>query len=514
MPAVHLPWLRYWPEAAALASGALTVLGFAPFGLAPLALLGPAVLFRLWLGASPRRAFRLGWLYGVGLMGFGVFWIRISIDQFGGVGTPLAATIAVAFALAMALYYGLAGWLGARLANGSVGPALLLVFPGAWVLTEWLRGWFLTGFPWLALGYSQIDAPLGGLAPWLGVYGVSLGAVLSAGLLAYMATPACGRRYAATAALAVLWGLSAVGGTVQWGTTAGEPFRASVVQGNVEQELKWRPETLYPTLVTYLELTEEAGDSRLVIWPETAVPAFASSVEDQLLRPLEAQAREAGRDMLVGIPLLEGDDRYYNGMLALGASGRADYRKRHLVPFGEFLPLKPLLEPLLDFLTIPMSDFSAGPRDRKPLLILAGHPAGISICYEDAFAEEVREALPEAAFLVNASNDAWFGDSLAPHQHLEIARMRSKETGRYLLRATNTGVSAMIGPKGELIAQTRLFEPAVISARVEPLAGATPFVRVGNTGVLFLAALGLLAGGIMGRRRGVPPPSDPPAPPG
>jgi apolipoprotein N-acyltransferase len=495
----HLFRLRYWPEAAALAAGGLTVLGFAPFALAPLAVLGPAVLFRLWLGVAPRRAFLLGWLYGVGLMGFGVFWIRVSIDQFGGVGTPLAVTIAVAFALAMALYYGLAGWAGARLAGVAAGPALLLVYPSIWVLAEWLRGWFLTGFPWLALGYSQIDAPLGGLAPWLGVYGVSLGVALSAGLLAYAATPAGRRRYAAAAGLAALWGVSAVAGRVEWGRPAGEPFRASVVQGNVEQELKWRPETLYPTLITYLELTEEAGDSRLVVWPETAVPAFADTVEEKLLRPLEAQSRDAGRDMLVGVPLLEGDDRYYNAMLALGTSGRADYRKRHLVPFGEFLPLEPLLRPLLDFLTIPMSDFSAGPRDRKPLLVLAGHPAGISICYEDAFAEEVRDALPEAAFLVNASNDAWFGDSLAPHQHLEIARMRSKETGRYLLRATNTGISAVIGPTGDLVAEAPLFERAVLSERVEPRAGSTPFVRVGNAGVLALAALGLLAG-LLGRR--------------
>ena len=237
MSPAHLSRLRYWPEAAALAAGALTVLGFAPFALAPIAVLGPAVLFRLWLAAAPRRAFLLGWLYGVGLMGFGVFWIRVSIDQFGGVGTPLAVTIAVAFALAMALYYGLAGWAGARLAGAAAGPALLLVYPSLWVLAEWLRGWFLTGFPWLALGYSQIDAPLGGLAPWLGVYGVSLGVALSAGLLAYVATPAGRRRYAAAAGLAVLWGVSAVAGRVEWGQPAGEPFRASVVQGNVEQEL-------------------------------------------------------------------------------------------------------------------------------------------------------------------------------------------------------------------------------------------------------------------------------------
>jgi apolipoprotein N-acyltransferase len=424
---------RLWPEALATAAGALTVLAFAPFGLSPLGLIGPALLFWLWLGRSPGRAFRIGWLYGIGLMGFGVSWVRISIAQFGGVDPWLAIAIAAGFALLMALYYGGVGWLGVRLARAHRTHALLLVFPGLWVLGEWLRGWVLTGFPWLALGYTQIEAPLGGLAPWLGVYGASLGVTLSAGLLAWMVTPACGRRYAATAALALLWVGGALAGRVDWTKPAGEPFRASLLQGNVEQRLKWRPDELRPTLELYVTLTDEARDSRLVVWPETAIPALAHLVEDILLEPLEAEARAEGRDLLIGAPVEEDGERYYNAMLALGASGRDAYYKRHLVPFGEFMPLKPVLGPVLDFLQIPMSDFSAGSPKEPPLLTVAGHPAGISICYEDAFAEEVREALPQAAFLVNASNDAWFGDSLAPYQHLEIARMRAKETQRYLL---------------------------------------------------------------------------------
>jgi apolipoprotein N-acyltransferase len=492
---------RLWPELVAVAAGALTVLAFAPFGLSPLALIGPAALFWLWVGRSSARAFRLGWLYGIGLMGFGVFWVRISIAQFGGVEPWLAVTIAAGFALSMALYYGLVGWLGARLAGDRRAPALLLVFPGLWVVGEWLRGWVLTGFPWLALGYSQLDAPLGGLSAWLGVYGVSLGVALSAGLLAWMVTPACGRRYAATLGLAVLWGGGALADRVDWTTSAGPPFVASLLQGNVEQRLKWRAEELRPTLELYVTLTDEARASRLIIWPETAVPALAHLVDDILLRPLDEEARAEGRDLLIGVPIEEGDGRYYNAMLALGASGRDAYYKRHLVPFGEFLPWKPALEPLLDFLEIPMSDFSAGSRQEAPLLTLAGHPAGISICYEDAFAEEVAQALPAAAFLVNASNDAWFGDSLAPHQHLEIARMRAKETQRYLLRATNTGISAVIAPSGAILARTGLFEKAVLTAEIKPLAGATPYVRLGNAAAVGLALL-LVAAGLALARRG------------
>jgi apolipoprotein N-acyltransferase len=491
---------RLLPEALALGAGGLTVLAFAPFALWPLAVLGPAVLFRLLADRSPGRAFRLGWLYGVGLMGFGVFWVRVSIAQFGGVEPWLAVGIAAGFALLMALYYGLVGWAGARLAPGSPAAAQLAVLPGLWVLGEWARGWVLTGFPWLALGYAQIDSPLAGLAPLMGVHGASLGAALSAGALAYVTT--AGRaRVPVLGGAALLWVLAFAAGHASWTTPAGAPFTASVVQGNVQQQLKWRPETLAPTLRTYLELSARAVGSRLVVWPETAVPAFAHLVQEDFLLPLETGFRERGRDLLVGVPIEEDDGRYYNAMLAIGASGRDAYYKRHLVPFGEFLPFERVLGPVLDFLAIPMSDFSAGPRGEPPLLTLAGHPAGISICYEDAFAAEVREALPAAAFLVNASNDAWFGDSLAPHQHLEIARMRSRETERFMLRATNTGISAVIGPRGELRARSRLFEPAVLTADITPLAGATPFVRFGNAVVIGVALALVALGAFAARRR-------------
>lgn len=500
------PFDRLAPAALALVAGALTVLAFAPFGWWPLAVLGPAALFHLLAHHAPGRAFRLGWLYGVGLMGVGVFWVRVSIAQFGGVESWLAVGIAAGFALLMALYYGLVGWLGARLAAGSPAAALLAVLPGGWVLAEWARAWALTGFPWLALGYSQIDAPLGGLVPLLGVHGASLGVALTAGTIALLLRPGVARavRIAVLVGMVGLWVMAFAVGRVTWSAPAGEPFTASVVQGNVEQQMKWRPETLAPTLKTYLDLSAQALASRLVVWPETAVPAFAHLVQDDLLLPLESGFREQGRDLLVGVPIEEDDGRYYNAMLGIGASGRDAYYKRHLVPFGEFLPFEPALGPVLGFLEIPMSDFSAGPRDEPPLLKLAGHPAGISICYEDAFGAEVREALPSAAFLVNASNDAWFGDSLAPHQHLEIARMRARETERYLLRATNTGVSAIIGPRGEVVSRSRLFEQAVLTADVVPLAGATPFVRFGNTAPVGIALVLVALGAWVAHRRSMP----------
>jgi len=254
----------------------------------------------------------------------------------------------------------------------------------------------------------------------------------------------------------------------------------------VSQEEKWKRRNLVPTLDTYARLSRLNWDRDLIIWPETAIPAFFDQVEDPFLVPLHREAGKQGLTILLGIPMQE-DGRFFNSMITIG-DARGVYHKRHLVPFGEFMPLRFLLQPLIEWLQIPMSDFSAGDAT-KPLMTVAGYPAAISICYEDVFGEEVIQALPEAAFLVNASNDAWFGDSLAPPQHLEIARMRSLETGRYLLRSTNTGISALIGPKGGIIEHSPAFQTHVLRGEVEPMKGVTPYARFGNWGVVLLSAL-------------------------
>lgn len=476
-----------WLLLIAFVSGALTVASFAPFSLTPLALSGPALLFLLWLHASPRQAFHLGWGYGCGLLGFGVFWLHISIDQFGNVGTLLAIFITLLFVVSVALLYGLVGWCAGYMAKryGLV-LALLLFFPLLWVLGEWLRGWVFTGFPWLVLGYSQINSPLAGYAPLAGVYGVSWMLLLSAGLLVLLFM---GKGYLKAIALAgalFIWGVGMPLRDVQWTQPAGEPIKVSLIQANIEQEAKWKPENRIATLKLYTDLTRANWDSDLIIWPETAVPAFAHLIEESLLQPLSAEAVEQGSELLIGIPIWNQEGgQYYNAMMSLGAN-RDSYSKRHLVPFGEYMPLKFLLRPLIEWLQIPMSDFTPGGRD-TPLLQVAGYPAGISVCYEDVFGEEVIEAMPQAAFLINASNDAWFGDSLAPPQHLEIARMRSLETGRYMLRSTNTGISALIGPHGELLAQSPAFEQHVLSGEIIPMSGTTPYAVIGNWLVISFA---------------------------
>jgi apolipoprotein N-acyltransferase len=278
---------------------------------------------------------------------------------------------------------------------------------------------------------------------------------------------------------------------VQWTTPRGEPIQVSLVQGNISQEDKWAPENLLSTFSRYTDLTFTAQPSDLTIWPETAIPAFYDQVKDGFIAYLESELQKSGASLLTGIPVLERQNwEYYNAVITLGGEP-AFYYKQHLVPYGEYLPMRWLIGHALDALAVPNADFSSG-SDSQPLLQAAGYPVATSICYEVVFGEQMIKALPEAAMLVNVSNDAWFGDSLAPHQHLEMARMRAKETGRPMLRATNTGISAIIDPHGRITRQSPQFEVAVVTGPVVPMQGATPYVRIGNTPIVIFSLACLL----------------------
>ncbi|MBK1716417.1 apolipoprotein N-acyltransferase [Thiocystis violacea] len=468
-----------WPSLLALGCGGLTVLGFAPFSLFPVVVIALAGFYQSLIGATPRAGFWRGWLFGVGLLGFGVFWIRISLNEFGNMDAWVAHLLTAIFIGAMALYYGVVGWLIRRLDQGTawVGPLLLL--PGGYVLLEWLRGWLFTGFPWLNLGYTQISGPLAGYAPLIGVHGLSLLVALSGGLLWGLVRWSGRARLATGIGLAAIWLGGALLERIEWTEPSGPAFKASVLQANIPQEVKWTPDAGVMIAETYLTLTREHLDSDLIVWPETALPDFLHQIRAPLIDPLAELAREEGTEIVLGIPVMDLESgRYYNGLLGIGTQ-EDFYAKRHLVPFGEFLPFKDWLGPLVRLFEVPMSDFSRGDSER-PLLAVGRHQAGVSICYEDTFAAEVVEALPEAAYLINVSNDAWFGDSLAPHQHLEIARMRALENGRFMIRATNTGISAIVDHRGRVIATLPSFVSGGIAAEVQPRQGATPFTLVGN----------------------------------
>ncbi|HZB99821.1 MAG TPA: apolipoprotein N-acyltransferase, partial [Gammaproteobacteria bacterium] len=315
--------------------------------------------------------------------------------------------------------------------------------------------------------------------------------VLSAGTLCYAwAYP---QRLRCLVLLVPLWGGAWLANRIAWTESSStEPIEVALIQGNIPQALKWLPAKYQATLDRYLALSAPHWGIDLMIWPETAIPAFYHPAQP-LIQALQAQVESTGTDMLIGVPSMgESDKTYYNSVVRIGSTA-GFYHKRHLVPFGEYMPLQPIVGRLLNFLEIPMADFSAG-SDAQSLLRVADQPVGISICYEDAFGEEVIDTLPHATLLVNVSNDAWFGDSIAPHQHLEMARMRALETGRYLLRATNTGISAVIDRRGTTIARSPQFEAHALIAQATPYQGATPYVRFGNAPVIvaliFMLGLG------------------------
>lgn len=487
-------------EPLALLAGAVTALSFAPFGFFPLAPLMLAALMVLWRGAGPRRAAWLGWWFGLGLFGVGVSWVYVSMHDYGYMAPPLAAFATLLFVAAMALFPALVGAAQAYWRHPSLVWHSLAVIPGFWVLTEWLRAWIFTGFPWLTLGYSQIDSPLAGLAPWLGVYGISLAVALSAGLLAVWSTPVHRRDWRFGAGLVAVWGVAALAGAMGWTTPHGDRLRVTLIQGNVPIAFKWQPSYRSAILERYRTLSEENRDSDLIVWPEGAIPAYYDDIDPAWLDSLKAMAGASRTEILFGVVDREqhgNETRYYNAVASVN-DPTARYRKRHLVPFGEYPPMDPLFRWLMRAMHIPMSDFSAGPADQRPILV-AGQPVAVSVCYETAFGAELRDYLPQATVLLNVSENGWFGRSFGPHQLLEMTRLRARETGRPVLRADNAGLSAVIDFTGRVQAISPQFRQAVVSASVQPMTGATPYVRLGDLPAV-LVALGLLLAAPVRRR--------------
>ncbi|MBB1089748.1 apolipoprotein N-acyltransferase [Rhodopseudomonas palustris] len=486
---------RYSPLFAVM-SGAATVLAFAPFGWYAIAIVALVVWYQsLYTTTTPRAAFLNGWLFGLGLFGFGVAWIRISLNEFGNLAPPFAIILTVLLIAAMALYYAVTGvllhWLMQCNHKRQDWIAPVMALPAVWVLFEWLRGWLFTGFPWLTIGNSQVDSPLVGFAACFGVYGLSLMVALSAGLIWSALHHTNRMRVFTIGALTAIWLAGWLLQRIEWTQPTGQPLTATVVQGNIQQAFKWQPDMLLPTIAIYLELTRPALEqSDLIVWPETAIPEFLHTLRAGLFDPLTQQAWEHDTNIVVGIPIMVANDEYYNALMTLGQN-EDQYYKRHLVPFGEYLPFRELLQPLIDWFEVPLSAFSRGTAD-KPLLKVGELLVGASICYEDVFPTEVRQALPEAAYLINVSNDAWFGDSLAPPQHLEFARLRAIENSRDLIRATNTGISAIIDWRGRLLTSIPVFTRATATASIQPRQGHTPFSRFGNAPVLVLINIMLL----------------------
>ncbi len=486
-------------DVAALVAGLLLALAFSPFDLFPFAVIAPTALFYLWQEGFAARAAWRGFLFGCGMFGIGVSWVYVSMHNFGNMPAPLAAFATALLVAGLALYPALLGYLQARLFKREGMLHAVLVLPALWVLFEWWRGWFLSGFPWLNLGYSQVDTPLAGYAPLAGVYGVSLAVALSAGFIV-----ACfrDRRRAVVwmALFVVVWVGGLILERIEWAEPEGATLHAALVQGNVPLREKWDPTQRAAILERYRQLSLAAAPSELIVWPEAAIPTTINQLDPDYLSGLREFARSHKTDFLIGVIERDANRRdYYNSVIALGAS-EGVYRKQHLVPFGEYVPLKPFFYWLMSNLQIPMSDLSPAPAPQSPLMA-AGRTIAVSVCYEDAFGEELIRELPQASLLVNVSEDAWFGESLAPHQRLQMARLRALETARPMLRAANTGPSAAIDHRGQMIARSPQFRTTLLRTEIQPMRGTTPYVRDGNLPVVLFAGFLLTAGWISSRRR-------------
>ena len=485
-----------------LLAGAFMPLALAPFGI--WILVFPVLCLMLWLWlVQPGRAFFRGWLFGLGQFGAGVYWIYFSLHDFGGAAPPFAVLSTFALVMYLALFPAAAAWSVTRLESAGTAWVGLAAFPALWTLSEWLREHLLTGFPWLGLGYSQIDSALSGWAPLGGIMAMHfLTALCSGALYVLLVGTRRTRLLAGTAAIAVL-GAGVGASRLVWTQPEGEAFAVTAVQGNIAQDLKWSSEWRDKTLQRYLELTVSSPPSALVVWPETALPAYVDQLGNFIERLSEVMA-ERGSQLLTGAPTRDAmATAYHNSLVLLGSEGGI-YHKVHLVPFGEYLPLRWIFEFFETYVRIPMADFSPGRAD-QPLLEIAAVPTSVSICYEVIFGNQLRSAARGARLLINVSNDAWFGDSTAPHQHLQMARMRALENGRQMVRATNNGISAIIDVNGDILSRTGQFEAGVLTGVVQPHVGQTPFSRFGYWPSLLLSTLALGGAVLVACRR---PPAD------
>ena len=467
----------------------------APFGFWWLGPVSLGLFFYLLMN-DRGRGLLLGWLYGLGAYGIGVSWVYVSIHEHGNAAPALAALMTAVFVAGMALFSMFNGWLFVRLAQGARsrdsgddrwlrGAAWFVI---ALIGVEWLLNWFLTGFPWLAAGYGQLDGPLSGFAP-LG--GVSLISAMTA--IAGVALVLLWRAFSVTAVVMAVtpWLLGSLLGQINW-TDSGAKQTVALVQGNITQATKWLPENRLPIVQHYRSLTEPHWGKNLIVWPEAAITVFEHQAED-LLRVLDKQGSATGSGIVLGLPamqtLADGSYAFLNAARGLGAAeGR--YVKRRLVPFGEYVPFEGVLRGAIEFFNLPMSHARSGEWRQAPLKI-GEATASMAICYEIVYSELVRE---DVDVLLTISNDTWFGDSIGPPQHLAIARMRALENGRWLLRATNNGLTAIVDAQGTVRAQLPQFEAGVLTGEYRLMSGRTPFNRVGPWplyGILLLIA-GLL----------------------
>ncbi len=468
--------------------GALNVLAFSPFKLWWVSIVSLSMMLILF-SECRGQGFKVGFLYGLGMFGAGVSWIFNSLYDYGEAPLIAAVVMVIVSSLVLSLFLAVMMKLYDVLqSNNSF--TRIICFVSIWVLIEWSRSWMFTGFPWLLLGHTLVDSPLKGIVPIFGAFGGSA-------LIAFFSIAVFEMVYASRKtveswilALSIVFACIIFSSAIQWTQPAAkDPVNVAAVQANIPFEMKWDKSRRDEVYQAYVDLTRQHLDSRIIVWPETAIPTFYRVANQDFIPLFEKELTQNNAELISGVFTYEpGSERIFNSFVTLGGE-RQFYSKKHLVPFGEYIPLRIIFNFFQTIVTIPMSDLHPG--EGSSILKLNNIPVGVSICYEVAFGEEINEALPDAQILINVSNDAWFGDSFAPHQHLQIARTRALETGRYMIRATNTGVSAIIDSQGKILSQSGQFVAEVVSGKVWAMEGVTPFIIWGNWAIIIIM-IGLL----------------------
>lgn len=490
-----------------IAAGAVAPLSLAPWDWWPVAIASLTVLALLLYRTNGKQAFWRSWVFGLGMYGTGASWVFVSIYQFGTASTFFAALLTLLFVIVLSTVFALPFLVLGRWLSRSP-TSLLLSFPALWVMGEWIRSWLFTGFPWLYLGYGHIHTWLAGWAPVTGVLGVSFIVALTASALAFLWLSR-ERKLLAPVPLAIcglLWLAGAGLQSITWTRPYADPLTVGIVQGNIPQEKKWDPDFLRPTLNRYFSMSEPLWDNDWVIWPEAAMPLLYHQALP-FIDELEKKAVDHKAALITGVLYDTYDSRrkftYYNSIIGIGM-GAGIYHKQRLVPFGDYVPLRDWFGPILAIFNLPMSVLQPGPPDQKGLQV-ADALIAPSICYEIAYPDTVAQGAADAHILITISNDAWFGASIGPLQHMEIAQMRALETGRYLIRATNNGVSALVDDKGRILEKTDRFVQQTLEGRVELRQGLTPFMRWGSESIIFFGMLLVGTGWFLSQRKQAEP---------
>lgn len=494
-PSQYAPW-------SVLFFGCLMTGAFAPFHWWPLAFISVTGLLYALKGEKPWRAFRLVWLYAMAMNMTGLEWIHVSMSTFSGMPVVAAYGLVAILCAYLSLYPALAGYLLNRFFPKQNASRLLFAFPALWLISDWAFGHVMTGFPWMWFGYSQVDTWLSGYAPVFGVQAITLAVLVSSAAILLTILQ---RR--------ILWLLIppilfVVGYGLQrqnW-TTPNEEVDFALMQGNIPQSLKWNPSEIKPTLLKYINLTHQNIDADVVVWPESAIPAMENDMREFMI-DMDSTLREKGVGFITGIQFYDqSENKYYNAVIGSGLidkEGKQSYQygqknrwyKQHLVPIGEFVPFEEFLRPIAPFFDLPMSSFSTG-NAIQPNILSKGYKFATAICYETEYSDEMRQNIhSDTQFIMNVSNDSWFGESSGPWQHLNIARMRAIEFGKPLLRATNSGVTAAFDEKGRMIATLPQFETKALRVKARATTGITPYTQWGSIPLFafVIAALGFAA---------------------